>query len=250
MAKKADSNIGAATSALVNLKANLGRLTAIIELLRVGLNVDVVVPASGINKHLSRQLKMKMPKVNLTTLKRGVSNISLGIDKYVQRKGLIYDWYCVMVVAFVEAYLEEGLVLIATKNQTLLASGDTLSYQRVFEVNSLDDLKIELREQWAKKTLRGGPEKWLDRLKNMGARGYTKDCSFRIQHLWDTRNLIVHAQGIASAAYLKKQGKASLKPGDRVRVDETIIAWWNQGVADFVDPTEQFFLAYGNRVSG
>ena len=122
----------------------------------------------------------------------------------------------------------------------------TLPFERVFEADSFKDLKAALRQQWGKKTLRGGPEKWVKRLMAIGTRGFKDDCTFRMQHLWDARNLIVHARGIADRIYPKKYAKLKLKPGERVRVAATLFRWWLDGLKDFIEPTDQFFSRYGS----
>jgi len=65
-----------------------------------------------------------------------------------------------------------------------------------------------------------------------------------MQHLWDTRNLIVHAQGIIDRSYLKKYKNLNLKTGERVRVASKLFAWWVEGLKDFLKLTDQFLSNY------
>jgi hypothetical protein len=67
------------------------------------------------------------------------------------------------------------------------------------ETDCLEDLRIEALREFAGRILRGGgPDIWVKRLKELGARGYSNEDIHRVQHLWDTRNLIIHSQGRAS----------------------------------------------------
>jgi hypothetical protein len=178
-------------------------------------------------------------------LERGASQFTTGVGTYIQLQQMICEWSGVMLVTFIEAYLEEGLMLIATKNPKLLKDAEPLNNETVFEADSIEGLKDELRRRWANKTVKGGPENWFTRLERMGARGYSEDCRFRLRHPWDTRNLIVHAQAKVSPAYLRKyQHEIGLKAGDRLRVNGHTVVWWGQGLKDFFEPTDRFFASY------
>jgi len=78
----------------------------------------------------------------------------------------------------------------------------------------------------------------------MGARGYKKEYVLRMHHLWDTRNLIVHAQGIADRVYLKKYKIPNLKIGERVRVSANLFGWWLEDLNRFLELTDRFFSNY------
>jgi len=229
------------TDAYRNFEANFGELLATMKLL---MPVELQRVTTTVEKRIHRQLNKSTPS-NVKAIRTAVSDLTSAVDEYVRGRTMLQDWMAVVLVTLVHAYLEDGLIFIATKNRKLLRAADSLDNDRVLEAASIEELRAELRKQWANKTLFGGPEKWLPRLHKMGARGYKKDCAFRLQHLWDTRNLIVHGRGIATTAYLRKQKNPSVKPGDRVRVSTGLLAWWVQGVQDFVDATDQFFLRYG-----
>lgn len=229
------------TDAYRNFEANSDELLAMMKLL---MPVELQRVIATVEKRILRQLQ-KTTHANVKILRAALSDLTSTVDQYVRGRTMLQDWMAAALVTVVHAYLEDGLVFIATKNPELLKTADALDNDRVIEAASIDELRAELRKQWADKTLHGGPEKWLPRLRRMGARGYKKDCAFRLQHLWDTRNLIVHGRGIATTAYLRRQGKPSVKPGDRVRVGTGLLVWWAAGVEDFVDHTDQFFVRYG-----
>jgi hypothetical protein len=233
------------TDAYRNFEANLDELLAMLKLARPR---DLHRVMRNVGKRIHRQLQ-KNTAANAKAISSALSDLTSAVDEYITGRTMLQDWIAIVLVTLVHAYLEDGLVFIATKDRRLLKTADALDRDRVFEVTSIEELRAELRKQWANKTLLGGPEKWLPRLHEMGARGYKKDCGFRLQHLWDTRNLIVHRRGIATTAYLRKQGNPSVKPGDRVRVSLGLLTWWLQGVHDFVDSMDQFFLRYRAKTS-
>jgi hypothetical protein len=219
--RNALTKVNSETQANKNFKVNLDHIGRLLKLMPVELNLSV----NTLKKRFSREVKKikKTSNTNTDAIQRAVSDMSTGIDDFIQLRGFLYSWMTVMLVTFIEAYMEENLELIAGKNPRLLRNLDPIPFEAILEVDSLEDLKIELRHQWARKTLRGGPGRWLKRLEEMGARGYEKDCCFRMKHLWDTRNLIVHAQGVVDKNYLKKYPKMKLKHGDRVRISENLL---------------------------
>jgi hypothetical protein len=246
---KKDQNERPSTQAGETFGANLDQILLLYQLLPIEVKRRILRPASSVSRGVSQATKHAAEikgKVRFEGkwLERGASKISTGVKTYLQLQQVIYEWSSVMLVTFIEAYLEEGLMLIAMKNPKLLKDAEPLNYETVFESDSIEGLKNELRRRWANRTVKGGPENWLTRLERMGARGYSEDCRFRLQHLWDTRNLIVHAQGMASTAYCKKHDNTGLKAGERVRVSGNIVVWWSQGVKDFFEPTDRFFASY------
>jgi hypothetical protein len=250
---KKDQNERSSTQAGETFGANLAQISLLISILPVELKRRVLRPAFSVTRRVSQAKKHASEADNSQGklrfegkwLERGASKISAGVETYVQLQQMICEWSGVMLVTFIEAYLEEGLMLIAAKNPKLLKEAEPLNYETVFEADSIEELKNELRRRWANKTVKGGPENWFTRLERMGARGYSEDCRFRLKHLWDTRNLIVHAQAKVSPAYLKKYyHKIALKAGDRIRVNGNTVVWWNQGMKDFFAPTDRFFASY------
>ena len=255
---KKDQNERPSTQAGKNFGANLAQISLLISVLPVELKRRVLRPGFSMSRRVSQTMKHaaeikasegddSQGKVRFEGkwLEREASKFTTGVETYIQLQQMICEWSGVMLVTFIEAYLEEGLMLIATKNPKLVKEAEPLNYETLFEADSIEGLKNELRRRWANKTVKGGPENWFKRLEGMGSEGYSGDCRFRLQHLWDTRNLIVHAQAKVSPAYLKKyQHKIGLKAGDRIRVNGNTVVWWNQGMKDFFEPTDRFFARY------
>lgn len=233
------------TDAYRNFEANLDEFLAMQRLL---LPVELQRVMGAVKTRVRRQVN-KGTAASMKVISAAVSDLSNAVDGYVRGRTMLMDWTAVVLVALVQAYVEDGLVLIATKNLGLLRTADAIDKNLVFELSSIEELRAELRKQWAKKTLAGGPKKWLPCLRDMGHQVQKKDAVVRLQHLWDTRSLIVHGRGIATTAYLRPQTNHSIKPGDRVHVGTDLLKWWMRGVEDFVDPLDQFFLTYGAKTS-
>ncbi len=117
-----------------------------------------------------------------------------------------------MLITFVQAYLEDRLAEVA------------------------------VHRQGAAKVFRGSPKEWVKFLEKMGAR-YTGALKRGTQHLYDTRNLIVHGQGVATQDYVTNYAKEcpSLRVGGRVPVGSAEFRQWLDNVGRFVVCTERLF---------
>jgi len=106
-------------------------------------------------------------------------------------------------------------------------------------------LRSELRQHWAQRVLRpGGPETWIKRLQRMGASGYENSVCVEVQHLWDTRNLILHSRSIATVAYARKYKASGVKSGTQLSVSNDRFGLWLEALKSFMDCTDAFFLKY------
>jgi hypothetical protein len=79
-----------------------------------------------------------------------------------------------MFVTFLMAYLEDALVILADKNKSLLKELPSIDSSRIFESDSIDEIRGEIKKAWAESFLRGtGPVGWSKRFDKLGARGFT-----------------------------------------------------------------------------
>ena len=136
---------------------------------------------------IERQLKKQTGSANVKRVAGAVSEISKATERYRRGRALFQDWSSAALVTIVQAYLEDGLTLLSTKIASLLGNEIALQHDLILNAQSIDDLRSEVRRQWAAKATLGGPNKWLPMLQKLGARRYSKDCAFRLRHLWDTR---------------------------------------------------------------
>jgi hypothetical protein len=149
-----------------------------------------------------------------------------------------------MLYTFFEAYLEDGLATIAEKNPSLLTTGKTIEARMAFDVESIEELRRSVRKDWAQSILRGGgPAKWAKRLIDFGAKGYAEADIATAEHLWDTRNLIIHTQGVPRLDYKKRYPSQAMVDG-RVKVGAGEFSNWIRAVHRFVQTTDAFLLKY------
>jgi hypothetical protein len=140
------------------------------------------------------------------------SKLNENLEIYARTINFRFEWFSVMLVTFLDAYLE--------------------------------DLKIEAKRKIAGRKLSGrGPDIWVKRLKELGA-PYSYETIFRVQHLRATRNLIIHSQGVPNRDYGKEYPNQSVMKSGRVRITSGQLKAWMEAVRDFVKLTDIFFLRY------
>jgi hypothetical protein len=202
-------------------------------------------------RDLSRAVKaLGRVEIDLTSekgrkhLERAMTRTNEVIHTYVQVVTISYEWLSVMLMTFFEAYLEEGLMGIVEKNPAVLKEADRIEGKKLFDTDSIEQLRTEVRREWARQVLRGGgPETWSKRLRALGARGYD-DANVRgAQHLFETRNLIIHTQGIANPTYRQRYTNQRFD-GDRVKILSDQFMSWVKAVAGFIKPIDTFLLNY------
>jgi hypothetical protein len=227
------------SDALQDFKTNLDALMAFVE----RLQSDKVFDAT---KALVRAIKKETaaaPQVNIKRLERETKKYKTAVDKWIAFHRPAVRSMSVMLVSFIEAYLEQGLVSLAAKNPRLVKAVE-IECRRVFEVESIDELRNETLWHWAHDALRpGGPETWFRRLRDMGAPTIDQEVIRKVQHLWDTRNLIVHSRCIASVAYAKKYAQLGIRAGTHVPVNLNQFGIWLNPVRHFIEWSDAFFLA-------
>jgi hypothetical protein len=235
------------TDALKNYEENLDLLLAFLNrFYPKDAQRSIKVLHNAVEPLKDNPERLKDNPKNVTSLTRAANKLRSTVQEYFAAFNLAQAWMCVMLVTFIETYLEDGLIGLSAINPKLMKNAPPIYYQTILETESLDELHQEVRRQWARQMVEGGPPKFVRRLKDMGARDYDEKGIFRIEHLWDTRNLIVHSRGVADVAYVKKYKYKSLQAGTRLTVN---LGWWLPAVKGFVECTDRFFLNYGSGVS-
>ena len=181
---------------------------------------------------------------DLEVIRIAVDQIGEDVRAYVKDTRFTTQWLCVMLVTFTTAYLKDEFVYLALKNSELLKEADPLPYQTIFGAETNDDLKSEMMQRWADKSVQGGPKAWFALLKKLGARGYKDDTQFLLTHLWDTRNRVIHGSGTADAAYVRAYASLKLTHGDSIPLTNETVKWWLDGLSHFAETTDRFFSTY------
>jgi hypothetical protein len=187
------------TSALINFESNLDQINIFLR----RLDPSQIAKAAAKMQAIVAKEAQSAPVVNLKKITRGLDALLALVQDYEAFRTPALRMMSVMLVSFLEAYLEDGLVEIASKNPKVIKTPE-IEPNRLMEVESIDQLRIEIRLNWAQGSLRpGGPVKWRKQLRALGAPELKQTTLNKMQHLWDTRNLIIHSRSIASNAYAK-----------------------------------------------
>ncbi|HXM33774.1 MAG TPA: hypothetical protein VN920_01170, partial [Pyrinomonadaceae bacterium] len=183
-------------------------------------------------------------KANVAKLQRSVQRFSKTTQARLDRFGTTNLWQVVMLVTCVESYFQDLLSIAASVDPELMSKSQQLApYADVIAANSLADL-ADLRARWARGWISdGGPTRGISRLERMGARGYPDDLAPRLEVIWGIRHAVVHAAGIATEDFVKRHPGVVNAAGDRLRLGIKNYGGFLNAVKDFMEPTEQFFLA-------
>jgi hypothetical protein len=238
----AESDEKPKSEALKNFESNLDQIMAFVHQMAI-----TKIQKDSMNAVKAVKKAATVPDVNVKKLERIVEKYKQAVDGYLAFMLPACRWMSVMLVSFLETFLEDGLVEIAERNPRVVKAVEVPT-SRIFEVETMDDLRKEVRLQWAHDALRpGGPETWYRTLKGLGAPVLDKATIDSIQYLWDTRNVIVHSRGIAGAAYAKKYAKYGITAGSQVKVNLAVFGQWLKPVKHLTEWADTFFQKYGSR---
>jgi len=131
------------------------------------------------------------------------------------------EWFSVMIVTFVEAYLQDILVEHARRDPQVMADSKfAANYDELVAADSLDEVTHELRMRWANNFLsNGGPTRWAGRLRKMGASGITDRAIQTMEELWGVRHVVVHRAGHATHDFCRRHPSFPTKPGQRISAE-------------------------------
>ena len=227
------------SDAFKNLEANLEPLNGLLEPKIKRLEKDIRAARDIVNDTISADA---CPDIEI--IRVAVDQIGEDVRAYVKETRFSLQWLCVMLVTFTATYLKEVFVYLATKNSDLVKEAEALPYKTIFETGTIDDLRSEMIDRWADKSVQGGPKGWFALLKKLGAQGYKADTQFLLTHLWDTRNRVVYRRGTADALFVKTYASLKLTCGDNIPVTLETVKWWLDGLSHFAETTDRFLSTY------
>ena len=229
------------SSALKNLENNFDDVMAFIE--RMGVD-GVDQAAKKLKKSIEKEMA-SVPEINVKRLNRSVQAFGKANKKWLAFYRPANRWIAVMLVTFLEGYLEDVLIEMARKNPQLVKEV-AIDTQSVFQIASIEELRDEVRRQWAHNELRpDGPRRWYRAIKDKGAKPLDQSIIHEMQHLWDTRNLIVHGKGIIDAPYATKYSdRRGVQRGQQVGAGSAAVKVWLERISKFVDWADEFCLSY------
>jgi hypothetical protein len=142
-------------------------------------------------------MQAELPNLDLQEQRRFLEKIQLKIAPLQRTAGpgwiFLENWMIVMIVTFVEAYLEDFLVMIVQLNPSWCSSEATLTLEDLSDNCTVESLRDKICRRWAKGILRSGnPTNWIRRLESFGVRGYRDDLGEDMEKIWERRHEIVH----------------------------------------------------------
>jgi hypothetical protein len=156
--------------------------------------------------------------------------------KYFGGLNFVREWMSVMLMTFLRAYLEESLVGIAVRDADVMARVRKMEAVQVDPRWSHD----EARRIWAERALSGtGPKKWFKYFEDEGVKNYGEVDISNAQHLFDTRNRIVHAAGKPSDDYVRQYPKQMVL-GGQIKVTQSNTLLWSGSAWNLVKATDAF----------
>ncbi|HEY3566672.1 MAG TPA: hypothetical protein VGP73_01970 [Thermoanaerobaculia bacterium] len=176
-------------------------------------------------------------------------NLNARISKINAQMDLSTEWGCVMLVTCAETYLQDALSYFAGLDSTLMNDSDQkASYREVISAASVDELAEELRGRWARNVIDdGGPRKWVDRFRRMGAATLENFDGGPMEELWGSRHLIVHRAGKVTRDFLSRHPNCAAAVGDQLVIPWQKLSEYVKSTRAFVVTVEQFL---NNRQAG
>ena len=182
----------------------------------------------------------KWPKAE--ALARDAQRIQEGVSGIA----FVSEWAVVMLMTFFRAYLQDSLQVLAERKPDLVKE-NKFDWTMVWEVSSIEELRAEVRLNWADGKLdRHGPKKWFALLEDFGARDFSDGDIKIAQHLFDIRNRIVHSQGRPTPEYLRNYPDHPIEEG-RIRVTLSSLKEGIGALGRLALTTEVFVLSYGKK---
>lgn len=233
----------AKSQALVNFEENLDQLMTFVRQMDSG---QLQEAGEKVRKAIRKEIEAA-PNMNAKRLQRATDTYGESVKNYMEFLLPACRWMSVMLVSFLEAFMEDGLIEVAARNPKMIKSREVQG-SLVFETESLDALRGYIRRQWAHDAIRpDGPKTWCRVLRDFGAPPINQATVSSLQHLWDTRNLIVHSRSIADAAYAKKYERLGVVNGSQVKVNIATFGAWLNPVKEFVEWADRQFQVAGGK---
>jgi hypothetical protein len=241
--KKANTKSSEKSDALKNFEVNLDDIMAFLQQMRKGPEAAKRAAKKALQAaEDAHQRLAKKEQPNTELLLKRLQTATSAVTQWRGFNIPALRWVAVMLVSYLEGYLEDVFVGFARKHPGAVKKVEVQT-ARIFEADSIEELRAEVRRSWAHDALRpDGPRTWRSKLSDLGAPAIDGATIDTIQHLWDTRNLIVHTRGVADVPYAKKHARRGAKAGVEVQVDLDSLKVWLNAVKEFVNWADSFYL--------
>lgn len=219
-------------------------------------NLETIRHALDLSKHQYHLVGNELDKTMrlIPSLTKGGPNLKKGLNRIIKsqtkvtrhmdRVAAISHWQVVAMVTCVESYLQEVLSSAAAIDGAFMSKSEQeVKYADVINAASLEDLANSMRWRWARTWVAGGgPEHWIKSLTKMGVSDYPEDLAGRLEIFWGIRHAVVHAAGIATEELIKRHPGMKALVGKRLQVGNRDLSKFFAAVADFLEPTDRYFL--------
>jgi len=134
----------------------------------------------------------------------------------------------VSLVTVTETYLQDVLAYAAQHDESFMRDSEqTATYKQVLAAVSIEELRENLRRDWAKKFVnKGGPRRWKQRLEGMGARGFVDGIEDVMELHWGVRHVVVHNAGNATPDFVQRHPTFGAVVGEQISVTRSISDAW------------------------
>lgn len=200
--KKMDEQVSAKSQKSEALQALENKLEDVMRLVKLMEHrwEQVSLPAFDAANKVKAFIGRAQQEGDRGTVSGPMTDLKAAVDEvahFVGTMTFLNDWMLVMLVSFVEAYLEDVLTQLVAAEPTKLMrrSSQKLSYAEVWETGSLRDVIKIMQQQWAKVFLNDKPGEWLKRLEKLGAIGYRTGLGEEMTRIWERRHTIIHSGG-------------------------------------------------------
>jgi hypothetical protein len=222
------------TKASIAFIQNFERLIHLVNLILSGAEtisatIDELVESASVEKE---DFKKKFEQVKKTH------------REFSSGSGFILEWQAVMIVTFVETYLQDVLSEAAAIDPGLMKDSRlSATYDEVMSASSIEHLSLDLRRRWASRNfVDSGPRKWIERLRQMGAENLDPNLAEGMEQLWGIRHLIVHNAGIITQEFVRIHKVLNPVLGSRISLTTGQLRGYFAHVVSFITQTDKYLL--------
>lgn len=185
-------------------------------------------------------------------LRRQLTGLKRRGIQFAGASDLIWKWQPVLLVTFLETYLQDVLCEGARVDPSIMGGTEQkAAYADVQSARSLEALAETLRARWARNVIDGdGPTKLITRLSKMGARGFGDDTPEALEALWGVRHVVVHRSGFVTHDFLERHRALATKTGSSIQISESQYQAFHKAAMRMALATDMYFLKRWPELNG
>jgi hypothetical protein len=195
-------------------------------------------------EHLKILEDKKPIKISKDKFNKHGRDILMLANDFDEALEFLNNWQLVMMVTFVETYLQDVLSDAAKEDASIIKDSKiSASYEEVISSSSLEALADDIRYKWASRNfITCGPTKWIERLRQMGAKNLSSVLAKPMEEIWGIRHLIVHNSGIVTREFIRIHPHCKSKVGNEYNVSSKSINRYCTVLYTFIIQTDAYLL--------